>query len=543
MDATTFKKLPVNIDLLKVGHKDLLRLGQVKDPQIFDNQSNFHPDGLFSTVIFGAVGSEHRSRMFGVIDLKTQVLHPLVYHAIINLKSFYKLVAEGKQTALWDAKTKEFVKSYSPEASTGYTFFLSHVHEFDFQKNDSDKRNFLIEIFEKSLKEDSYLLQHVLVLPAGLRDYTIDVNGKPQEDEINAFYRKLMSHSAIIDPVSAKKAPALYDNSYASLQNTLLELFEFIKSLLEGKNKLVLGKWLSRKIFNSTRNVLSSNVERAQHIKDPTRLGFNECAAGLHQFARAAVPKSTYEIKTKYIAQIFPDQSGVAYLTNAKTWKKEEVLNSHIQKDHDLWTSSDGLDKVIASLGNLYSRNEPVTLNRGRHLLGLVYRDNKHFKFFQDIDELPEGFSRENVSAVSLAEFIYMSIYELSGKFPGFVTRYPIIGFGGIYPAFVKLFTTVNAQALEELEADWQPSGKIASSFPLKDSDYFNTTTVHPSHLGALGGDHDGDTISLTMVLTDEATDEITSYLGRKEYYINDNGGFTFSNDTDTLSAVLAYMT
>lgn len=544
MDVTTFKKLPVNIDLLKVENKDLLRMGQVKDPQIFDNtNNNFHVDGLFSTTVFGAVGSEYRNRTFGYIDLHTQILHPFVYYAITQLKSFYKQIAEGKQTAIFDKKTGEFVKSNESEAQTGYTFFLNHVGQMKFERNESDKRNFLIEVFEKAVKEDKHLMRYALVLPAGMRDYIVDQSGKPQEDEINTLYRKLLVQSNIIDPISAKKAPELYDNSYVGLQNVLLELFEYIKSLLEGKNKLVLGKWLSRKIFNSTRNVLSSNVESADSVHDKMRLGFNECMAGLHQFARAAMPKSTYEIKNKYIRSIFPDNSTSAYLTNTKTWKREEVLNAHIQKEYDQWTSADGLEKVVASLANLDSRNEPILLNKGKHCMGLLYRDKKTFKFFTDIDELPEDFNKDNVSMVSIAEFIYMSLYHLNGQYPGFITRYPITGFGSIYPSFVKLITTVTSDQLEELDESWQPSGQVAHSFPRKESEYFNTCTVHPSHLGALGGDHDGDVISLTMVMSDEAIDEIKAYLNKKEYYINDTGGFTFSNDTDTLSAVLSFMT
>ena len=544
MDVSTLKKLPVNIDLLKVEDKDLLRMGQIKDPQIFDNtNNNFHTEGLFSTTIFGAVGSEHRNRVFGYIDLNTQILHPLVYYAVTQLKAFYKQIAEGKQTAIFDKKIKEFVKSNDAQAQTGYTFFLSHVEELKFERNESDKRNFLIEVFEKAIKEKKHLMRYALVLPAGMRDYMVDQNGKPQEDEINTFYRKLLVQSNIIDPISAKKAPQLYDNSYVGLQNVTVELFDYIKSLMEGKNKLVLGKWLSRKIFNSTRNVLSSNVETADNIHDKMRLGFNECMAGLHQFTRAAMPKSTYEIKNKYIKGIFPDNSTSAFLTNVKTWKREEVLNTHIQKEYDQWTSADGLEKVVASLGNLDSRNEPILLNKGRHCMGLLYRDKEHFKFFSDIDELPEGFSKENVSMVSIAEFIYMSIYHLNGKYPGFITRYPITGFGSIYPSFVKLITTVSSDSLCELDENWQPTDQTADSFPIKESDYFNTCTVHPSHLASLDGDHDGDVISLTMVMSDEAVDEIKSYLNKKEYYINDTGGFTFSNETDTLSAVLSFMT
>ena len=543
METNMLQRAPFNIDILKVQDNDLPRLGQITELTIFDNQGNFHPQGLFSTTVFGQVGSEFRNRTFAYIDLKIPVLHPFIYYTVINLKSFYKQIAEGKVTAIFDHKSGEFIKSSDEGASTGYHFFYSHIPELKFEKNDSEKRNFLVDLFNLSIKADTYKMKYLLVLPAGLRDYTVDSNGKPQEDEVNTYYRKILAQSSIIDIHSVKKAPEVYDNVAIGIQNLSLELFEYIKSLLEGKNKLILGKWLTRKIFNSTRNVLSSSIDKVDNIDNPNRLKYNECLVGIHQFTRAAVPRSTYEIINKYIRNIFIPNSTTAYLTNVKTLKKEEVLNTHIQKEYDLWTSSDGIDKVIATLGNLNNRNEPILLNKGKHYMGLMYKDKQYFKFIQDIDELPEGYSRDNVTPVTLAEFIYISVYELSGQYPGFVTRYPITGFGSIYPCYVKLTTTTETYSLEELNENWEPSGKIAYSFPNINSQYFNTCAVHPSHLGALGGDFDGDTVSLTMALTDEAISEIKDYLNKKEYYFNDNGGFTFSSSVDTLDAVLSYMT
>ncbi len=489
MDVKSVKALPINIALLRVQETDLPKLGEVSDAQIFDNTGNFLSTGLFSVQTFGAVGSEIRNRTFGYINMKMTILHPLVYFTITKLKAFYKQIAEGKVTAIFDPKTKEFIKSNEPHAQTGYNFFISHIEELKFERNESDTRNFLIELFNKAVKENTHKMQYVLVLPAGLRDYTVDANGKPQEDEINTFYRKIIAQASIVDPIAAKKTPEVYDNIAIGLQNANVDLFDYIKSLLEGKNKLILGKWLSRKIFNSTRNVLSSNIDKSLDINSKSRLGYNECLVGLHQFARAAVPKSTFEIRNKYIKDIFIDNSTSAYLTNAKTLKKEEIFSSHIQKEYDMWTSSDGIEKIIAMLGNLDYRNQVIQLNKGKHYMGLVYRDEKYFKFFQDIDELPEGYNKDNVSPVTLAEFIYLSLYHLSGKYPGFVTRYPITGFGSIYPCFVKVSTTVESYEVEELDDQWQPTGQIAYSFPNKNSDYNNVIAVHPGHIGRMGAD------------------------------------------------------
>jgi len=543
LDLTTLQKLPVNIELLYVDDNSIQKLQQVSDVQIFDQSGNFAPDGLFSNRIWGTVGTSYRGTAFAYIDLKVELIHPLIYDTIVSLKSFYKDIAQGTTLALWDDKTKAFIKSNEEGADTGYSFFFKHAHELVFEETQSEQRSFLIQLYKKAIKENKYILKYMLVLPAGIRDYTIDASGKPQEDEVNTFYRKLLFQTSLIDKQLARKTPEVYDNIRKGLQNITLDLFEYIKSLLEGKHKLILSKWLSRKVFNSTRNVLSGSIEKVNNINDPNRLGYNECYVGLHQFLRAIVPKSLYEIKSRYIKDIFIENTTFAILTNAKTLKKEEVLNTHIQKDYDLWTSSDGLEKVLANFGNLDIRHTPIVLNKGKHYLGLIYKDEKYFRFMQDIDELPEGYSKERVSPITMAEFLYISIYHLSGKIPGLITRYPITGYGSIYPSMMKLKTTNKYESLEELGSDWTPTGSLAYSFPIRDSDFFNTTAVHTSHYGGLGSDVDGDTISVIALLTDDSIAEVNQQLKKKEYYISAENKFFFSASIDTLDAVLAYMT
>ena len=546
MDIKSLQKAPFNIDLIYLTSEDAKKLKEVKEISIFDNQNNFHPDGLFSTVIFGAVGTEIRKRTFGYINLKLEVLHPLIYYAITQLKGYYKDIISGKKLAIWDEKQKEFRVKFDPEeekkAQTGYEFFFKHVTELKFERNNSDKRNFLINLYEKAIKENKYKMKYLLVLPAGLRDYTIDKSGKPQEDEINTYYRKILAQINLIDELYLNKNVALYDLVRYNIQEELLKLFEYLKSLLEGKHKLILGKWLTRKIFNSTRNVASSLVEKVNTPDDPNRLRYNEVFVGLHQFLRSLVPVSIYEIRNKYLSNIFIENSNYITLTNAKTLKKEEVLISHIQKDYDLWMTSDGLEKVIANFGNLSLRTLPITFNRDKHYLGLLYRDNQYFRFFQDIDEVPERFSKDNVKPITLAEFLYISVHHLSGKYPGFVTRYPITGYGSIYPAYIKLKTTSKFYTLKELNENWEENGVIAYNFPDIDYEFFNTQTPHPSHMPRLGLDFDGDTVSLIAVTTDEAIEEIKNLFNRKEYYIDVDGKFFFPIYMDSVNAILSYM-
>jgi hypothetical protein len=543
MDVSTLQNAPINIDLLYADKKIVSTLEEVKEGQIFDNTNNFHQEGLFSTTIFGNIGTEYRNRVFGYIDLKTEILHPLIYHSIISLKSFYQKVLSGSETAIWNPKTKEFERSTDKEAQTGFTFFMSHIEELKFTQTKSTKRKFLIDLFNNAIKENKHKLRYMLVMPAGIRDYTVDKNGSPQEDEINSYYRKLIFQSSIIDPIIATKTPEVYDHIKFSLQKQSLELFEYIKSLLEGKHKLILSKWLTRKVFNTTRNVFSAPIEKADNINDPNRLGYNECFIGLYQYMKNLIPKSLFEIKNNYLKDIFIEGNNIAYLTNAKTLKKELVENSKFQKEYDMWTTSDGLEKIIANFQNLDIRHLPVKLNGGKHYLGLIYNDGKVFKFFQDITELPEHLNKDHVSPITITEILYISLYRTSGKYPNLITRYPITGYGSIYPVMMKLKTTIDYETLTELDDEWNPSDSIAYSFPKKGSDFFNTFAVPTAHFAIAGLDLDGDAGSSLPLLTDESIEEVTNFLKKREYYISPDNHFYFSIDTDTLSAVLSYMT
>jgi hypothetical protein len=70
---------PFNLDLLIVKDEDVKHIRPVTVLDTMEGKTkNFHPDGLFSTEIFGKVGNEIRNRQFSFINLKATIFHP--YH-------------------------------------------------------------------------------------------------------------------------------------------------------------------------------------------------------------------------------------------------------------------------------------------------------------------------------------------------------------------------------------------------------------------------------------------------------------------------------
>ena len=375
--------LPFNIDLLILTPDQLKGMSPVEVMDIFEGSTRgFHPRGLFSTTIFGKVGDERRNRLYSYIDLKIKVFHPVIFKALCELKQIYGELMAGTAYAVWDDETKDFIKCSQLEGDTGYSYFLKHFNEIQFEERDSDKRSFNIRLINKY--RDNCLIDKLIVMPAGLRDYEVDERGKPSENEINGFYRQVFSYAHLITPAAIKMNPDSVDMTRYNIQLKINTIYDYIKNLLEGKKKLILGKWASRRIFNGTRNVITSLNNNPSRLDDPTLVGTNQTVVGLYQYMKATLPVSIHHIRNGFLSKVFRGPSDPAILVNKKTLKKELVhLNTSY---YDEWMTDEGLEKVIARFGEEDLRHN--TLTAEGHYLGLIYLGpDGTYKLFQDIDE------------------------------------------------------------------------------------------------------------------------------------------------------------
>ena len=528
---------PLNLDLLILNDANKKFLLEVKSLDIFEGATkNFHTEGLFSIDIFGRYGEEKRNRTLAYMNFKVNCFHPVIYKALTDLKELYADIMNGTVYAVWDEKLSDFVKSNPVDGATGYSFFLNHFKYIKFVKNESDKRAFNIKVVEKF--KDNCLMDDVLVLPAGLRDFEIDEFGKQSMDEINDFYKRILSISNLINPIVIKTNPEIIDATRFKIQMTINGLYDYLKNMIDGKKKLVLGKFASRRIRFGTRNVITSPVEVTQVLNDPYAVSFNDTVLGLFQVLKAQLPISLYSIRNGIISRIFVGANEPAVLVNAKTLKKELVnIESELFEE---WMSDEGLEKTINYFGDEELRHE--VLSHKKYFFALIYKTKDSFKVFQDIDELPEGLDKENVTPITFAELLYISIFTVANNYPCFNTRFPIAGYGSIFPSFTYLKTTVHAERLYMLDDNWEKTDLLASQFPIRDEPFVNSCSIHRTHLKAATADFDGDMMSNNITFTEDSKTEVNDRLGTAAFYINPNGGLYFSADTDIVKQVLKGM-
>ena len=545
---------PFNIDLLLVYGSEALRKAnmtpkqQIKVMDIMTGMTkNFHPEGLYSTEIFGKVGDNRRNVLFGYIDLHIAIFHPVYFKAICDLKELYGGVMAGREYATFDQVTRDFVKSDPINGETGFRYFLEHFRDLKFAERDSAKRKFNIALVEKYRK--SPLMDKLLVLPAGLRDYTIDDNGKPSEDEINNLYRRVIGTANVIEHVSVSANEEYLNNMRYNLQVAVNLIYDYITDILEGKGKLVQGKWIARNIDNSTRNVITPNIQKVKNLNDVQFVSATQTVVGLYQFLRSIFPKAVQLCRDGYLSQVFVGQNSPANLVDPKT-----LHSVSVQVDpsfFDDWMTVDGLGSLFHRLKVKDLRHEPVMI--GKYYLGLIYvkkskksnsKDDNvgSFKFFQDISDLPAGFDKSDVHPVTYAELFYLSVCDEAPVTPCTITRYPVTGFGSIYPSYVYLKSTVTGLPMRELVDEgghWVPGDRLVPEFPLLGDTFFDALSPASQHLGRLGGDYDGDTCSFIAFWTDDSKAEFKATLNSRDFYVAPDGNIAFSSANDVIDLVL----
>lgn len=531
---------PVNLFFVRL-NKDIVKM--MKPVTALDSfvggTREFHPDGLFSTEIFGRLGTPERETRFSYIELGTTIYHPFVYKALCSLAALYKGILEGTTYAIFDEELKDFVKADPISGSTGYQFFFSRWRELRPKQTGSDSRSAKIEYIKH---HEVIETRQILVLPAGKRDIEFDDKGRPIDHEINDLYRKIIQVSNTFG--SGDNLDPLYNKSRVSLQQGFNEIYEYFNTLVgKGKKSYIQSKWARRAVDYGMRNVLSAPISSSKVLGGEGDVNLNDTMVGMFPAMTATMPKVQFELTSQWLAECFPSDGSRAYLVNPQSLRREEKPIS--SRTFDKWRTTEGLEKLMTGFGDRGVRNKPVMVEG--YYLALIYRDEQCVKVFESLDDLPEGFNKDNVKPITYSEFYYYFSADMWDTTPMYITRYPITGEGSISPTLVYAMTTMPSHKLRRLNDQWEITNDsyLYKRFPTVEGEvsWFETIAMPSRSLSAAGGDFDGDTVSGNAIFSKESKEEIMKYLDSREAYIGPGNKIRNSPFTETVERVLYALT
>lgn len=516
---------PTNFTLLDPNKVPWPLMKPVTVADSFEGQtSNLNDEGLYSTAIFGRVGTDERDKTESYIDVTLPIFNPTYFKALIQLKGLYGEIIKGKAYAQWDDSEKDFIKSNILDGDTGFAFFMSHFHELSPKQNESFKRKQKIDLVE--LFRAQALSSKVLVIPAGIRDIEM-MNGVTTENEINDLYRKLIFRSKSLNVRNIDFTDPVYDNIRWGLQESFNNIADFLFKMQEGKRGFMQRRMSRRAIFGATRNVITSRKVSVENADTNVTGDPNSTIIGLYQALLGFNLVAIHELTNGFLSEVFTPGMGMARLVDPKTLNSTYVEVDSVTVDK--FTSSDGLTSLFNGYGSPNLRNRDIKV--AGHYLGLVYDDGKNVMMLHDIDDLPSGFDKKLVRPVTYTQFFYMQCVPAIEKKMLQVTRYPITGIGSIYPSRVFVMPT-NSTSGERtlLDIDGETAITKYNFFPTytKNPSYFDGMSISNIRLGLAGGDFDGDALSANSIMAEDSIREIEELFGKREFYISGAGDFLY---------------
>ena len=553
--VVSLKDLPFNITFLDI-EEYIKRRGLKPVRSSFTMEpgtTRFHPEGLYSEEVFGPVASEKRIVTPGYIELHTKVMQPKVYLNIVRLSKYYEKIMSGMGYAIFDEELGNFIQASVDDegADTGFTFFINHLPKLKFPKSSSLARQDKVD--ELTKYKDVLLIDKCIVIPAGIRDYQIGANGRPSVDEINKLYVSLLSYSMVIPPQMAERSE--YDNVRYAIQRKLAELYEHLARLTSGpsggKNGYLSRKWGSRIVALGGRDVISASDMTGESVDDLQFHKINETKVPLFLAAKELEPAVIYQIRQIFLSHIMHPEGEQVSLIDPRTL----TINYHPVRpaEKDMFLTPEGLTDFINSFRDSTSRIDPVVMYDNddvEYWLYLVYDTGDKIFIFRNLDSFkqllfkshPElTFDNKLIRPLSRIELLSIATWVAAQGKHCTVTRYPVIGTDSIYLSQIHLVTTDPGRTVE-LVTEYQDAAITIGEYPVLGRPYVDSTVPHPSRLAGLGADHDGDTISVNCLLSNEANEEVRDYLNHPASVITTSGRLVTGFNTDLIKLVLFNM-
>lgn len=476
-------------------------------------------DGLFSEYIFGTT-QEERMRTYAYIDLKKKFFHPYVYEVLKKLYRNIENIAAGNSSWKIDAKgnLKEIKNDDDPEYdedATGMTWLVDNFHKIKFMENESLNRKEKLK-FIRSLSDDEIFITKWIVIPVFYRDVDRSL-GRPSIPKLNYEYNNLIKYS---NSLSNNGIGYFNNKAMYNIQMTLVNIRKYGQSLIESKHgafhKSVLGKSIDR----GSRDVISV----------PVMTGYERPEENPVDLFHTGIPLSKclvlgYPFIIKWCLDFFEREFGsqqkhVFY----KRGKTGELIQEDVEiADQMSIFTKDYLDKRMEKFLYTYSsRFDPImiTLKDGKEV---------YMKF------TGRGYSRNigspNTSTIvnrpmTWTDLFYMAAIETLSDKHVYCTRYPLTDYFGIFPSRCRPLSTIKTMPVIINETVYPNYPIIDINLPKEDisSKFIDTVTLSNLFLEAIGGDYDGDTISVKMVYSVEANQEAEEIMNSMKHFISIQG-------------------
>lgn len=508
---TTSMKIDLIGDTFIDANIKMLDLQPVTNPQRFEKGSIPTADGLFSPYIFGHTPEERRTQ-FAYIDLHCKVFHPYAYEVIKRMWSKIDKVASGEGS--WEIDTEGNI-SEVPDGdpdNTGMDWLVENFRKIVFKTTGSHIRDERMKLID-SLKDDELFISKWLVIPVFYRDVQI-IGGTQNIPPINKNYTKLIQYAN-----SVIKDPYFSNIAKYNIQMQLVTIRQYGQTLVEKKRGFFKRSVLGKTIDYGFRSVISVfHIDSADKPEENpidifhTGVPLAQCCVLFYPFIKRYV--------SEFIRQTV-ESMGDRYPVYDE--KENKIVNYLNFKDPLSYYNSDKIQEIIDQfIGTPATRFRPVELpvdlDGTTVMLPIHFSGHGKNEKIKDI-KTPQLYNR----VLTWTDLLYMAAVDTLYDKHVYITRYPLEDYFGTFPSRVFVLSTMKTMPMIYNERNYPFYPQIDPSLPEAEvSTLFNdTVTMDNTYLKGLGGDYDGDQVSLKGIFSAEANAEAEEIMHSIKHYVN----------------------
>ena len=469
-----------------------------------------HPEGLFSTQIFGMTPKD-RKETFAYIDLGHIFFHPHIYkiikrffrnvEKIVDGSSFYTINSEG-----------HLVLSDEIHGETGVQFLYDNWEKIKWEYTDSPARNERIDVVMKSKKAEVFMSK-LIVIPPFYRDVTSS-SGGGKVPEINNFYVNAIRLASIL-----KENDVFNFNLYSSqaaIQNLIVDCYDYFKEKLQSKNGLLRKYLMGKNVDLCTRTVITATSFHANKPED-MQVNFRYTGIPIAQVLSLAHPFVMNWVKGFFERELMNDSQ--KNLIDTKTGKVISLVE--MENPELVFTDKFLKKKMDSYIKDPDTRFKPIEipLKNGKTSY-LIFHGTRYD--MKNKDELATIANRK----MTWTDVFYMACEDIIKDKHVIVTRYPLIDQYGLFVSRIRVLSTSKTIPMQVGEKVYPfypdidlnlPDSKVPTLF-------IDSVRFSNSYLPGLDGDYDGDQTTMKIMWSQEANDECERVMNRPSFFVRMDG-------------------
>ena len=512
-------------------------LQEITNPVFFIRNSVPTPDGLLSNEIFG-ITKYDRANTFAYIDLYETFLNPLLYKIWCKVDSKVKECIHG--TKKFNI-TNDGTLVYDENGSTGLKFLIKNIDKFKLRRTTSKRRDMEVDFLEKYMGTPQMLIKKMIVCPAYYRDVNND-KGKVAVGAINELYRNLIVFIKALRE-SSDYGLTLSDATRGRIQDTLQQIYDWFGSgttmngeqtsdVIPGKFGVIRMSVLSKTTDYASRLVLSApelKVEKLDDIEADLDYSVLPLASACVNF----LPFIMYHVR-RFFENEFAGDSVLPFKN------KDNTISYYHPKDYQIEFSDERIKKEIDRFCTGFSnRFIPITVP--------TIEGNEIYLTFKGRNMSAEDFAAGNIDKFPISEryltwcdVLFMAAVAATEDKHILITRYPIDSYFNQYPTKIRISSTTKTEPMVV-------RNKFYKNYPMiRQSDigtntsnrFIDTLNISNLYLDGIGGDYDGDQVTVKGVYSEEANAELDKQLESKSHYFNLGGKGVRTSDKEAMQSL-----